>query len=174
MVWEGMEQIELGALVNYIQTANTNDYSANITSFATRGYDAIVTVGFALASATTRAAQQYPHIYIIGIDQYMSLSQPNLVGLIFQEDQAGFLAGALAAMMTTTGTIAGVYGPDIPQVMRFHDGFTNGALYLNPISPSSPLIIPTRITPLPTLVGVHPELEPPSGTVPMSFLALAG
>jgi basic membrane protein A len=133
--WEGVQQAqaELGALVNYIQTTDTNDYAVNIAYFADRGYDVIVTVGFALGPVTTEVSQRYPDTYFIGIDQYQSVTLPNLVGLIFHEDQAGFLAGALAAMMSRTGTVAGVYGTnDVPPVVAFHDGFQNGALYINP------------------------------------------
>ena len=58
---------------------------------------------------------------------------PNLVGLIFHEDQSGFLAGALAAKMTKTGTIAAVLGTDlIPPVVAFKEGYEDGARYINP------------------------------------------
>ena len=58
---------------------------------------------------------------------------PNVIGLIFHEDQSGFLAGALAAQMTKTGTIAAVLGTDlIPPVVAFKEGYEAGAKYINP------------------------------------------
>ena len=58
---------------------------------------------------------------------------PNVAGLIFNEDKAGFLAGALAGMLTETNTIAAVLGTDlIPPVVAFKVGYENGAAYVNP------------------------------------------
>ncbi len=49
---------------------------------------------------------------------------PNVAGLVFHEDHAGYLAGVLAANLTTSGTIAGVFGTDlIPAVVAFREGY---------------------------------------------------
>ena len=133
--WNGVMRAssELGAVFLYGDTVDVNDYIAKITWYAENNYDVIVTVGFALGPTTTDFAQRYPNVYFIGIDQYQSTVLPNLVGLVFHEDQAGFMVGALAAMMTQTGTVGGVFGTDsVPPVVAFHDGYQNGALYINP------------------------------------------
>jgi len=51
---------------------------------------------------------------------------------VFREDQSGFLAGALAGMITKSGTVAIVAGKEIPPVKKFRNGFDNGAKYVNP------------------------------------------
>lgn len=134
--WEGVQQAqkELKAKVNYVETKDAKDYATNIALFADQKVDAIVTVGFALGTATTEAAKKYPEIQFIGVDQgQWTETIPNVTGLIFSEDQSGFLAGALAAMMSTSGTIAGVYGTDlVPPVVAFKVGYENGAKYINP------------------------------------------
>lgn len=142
--WEGVKQAEteLGAHVQYIETADSKDYAKNISTFADAGYDVIVTVGFGLGDATAAAARLYPDIKFIGVDQdqYAWLYDedktndiPNLVGLIFPEDQAGFLVGSLAAQMTKSGKIGGVFGTDaVPPVWRFGEGYRAGAQYINP------------------------------------------
>lgn len=133
--WEGVKlaESELGAIVKYIETTDSKDYDKNISSFADEGYDVIVTVGFALGEATAAAAQKYPNTSFIGVDQFQESVIPNLAGLIFPEDQAGFLVGALAGMMTETGKIGGVFGTDaVPPVWRFGEGYRAGALYTNP------------------------------------------
>lgn len=141
--WEGVKQAEkeLGATVKYIETIDAKDYDKNIASFADEGYDVIVTVGFGLGEATIAAAQKYPQTYFIGVDQFQAWAVdddkgndlPNLAGLIFPEDQAGFLVGALAAMMTKSGKIGGVFGTDaVPPVWRFGEGYRAGAKYINP------------------------------------------
>lgn len=113
--WEGAQQAaqDLGAAeVNYVETKDAKDYGANIDLFATQGYDIIVTVGFAMGEATIAAAETYPDIYFIGVDQFQGDTVPNLAGLVFNEDQAGYLAGVLAASMSESGTIASVLGTD--------------------------------------------------------------
>lgn len=131
--WEGVKLAEeAGATVEYIETTDAKDYAANIDFFAEEGYDAIVTVGFSLGEATTAAAAQYPDIDFIGVDQFQGEAMGNVAGLIFPEDRAGFLAGALAAMMSETGTIAQVLGTDlVPPVVAFGTGFENGAAHVD-------------------------------------------
>jgi basic membrane protein A len=141
--WEGAlrAEAELGAQVDFIETSDAKDYAANIGLFANDGYDVIVTVGFALGEATAEAALTYPDIDFIGVDQFQAwefdgddaTNIPNLAGLIFNEDKAGFLAGALAGLLTESNTIAAVLGTDlVPPVVAFKEGYEAGALYTNP------------------------------------------
>jgi basic membrane protein A len=133
--WVGVQQAEteLGALVKFVETQNATDYGPNIELFVEQGYDIIVTVGFALGEATIQAAQTYPDINFIGVDQFQGEAISNLAGLIFPEDRAGFLAGALAAQLTSSGTIAAVLGTDlVPPVVAFKEGYEAGARYVTP------------------------------------------
>ncbi len=141
--WEGVQQAktDLSAVVKYIETTDSKDYAKNIATFADAHYDVIVTVGFNLGEATLAAAPKYPNIKFIGIDQEQTWAEdtdtsndvPNLVGLIFPEDIAGFLVGALAAQMSTSGKIGAVCGTDaVPAVWRYGEGYKAGAAYINP------------------------------------------
>lgn len=133
--WEGVQKAkdELGAIVNYIETTDSKDYDKNISTFADEGYDVIVTVGFGMGDATAAAAAKYPNVKFIGVDQFQGETIANVSGLIFPEDNAGFLVGALAAMMTKTGKIGSVLGTDaVPPVWRFGEGYRAGAAYINP------------------------------------------
>ena len=136
--WEGVQQAAeaLGLSeddVKYIETMDAKDYADNMQQFIDAGYDVIVTVGFALGEATIEAAKENPDIMFIGIDQFQGETIPNLAGLIFHEDQSGFLAGALAASLSESGTIAAVLGTDlVPPVVAFKEGYEAGAKYINP------------------------------------------
>jgi basic membrane protein A len=133
--WEGVKQAEadLGATVDYVETKDAKDYGANIALFADQNYDIIVTVGFALGEATLEAAAKYPEVKFIGVDQFQVEEIPNVAGLIFAEDKSGFLAGALAAMMTESNKIAAVLGTDlVPPVVAFKEGYEAGAKYITP------------------------------------------
>ncbi len=132
--WNGLLAVEqCGAQIDFIETQDSTDYADNIAEFAENDYDIIVTVGFALGEATIEAAAAYPDVRFIGVDQFQGEVTEGVTGLIFHEDQAGFLAGALAANLTETDTIAAVLGTDqVPPVVAFNEGFEAGALYVNP------------------------------------------
>jgi basic membrane protein A len=137
--WEGVVQagqalgLTEGDGYKYIETVDVKDYADNIQQFVDAGYNAIVTVGFALAEATNLAAAENPDIFFVGVDQFQGEALPNVAGLVFNEDKAGFLAGALAAYLSKTGTVAQVLGTDlVPPVVAFGVGFENGAKYVNP------------------------------------------
>jgi basic membrane protein A and related proteins len=125
---------ELGLEYKYIETTAQADYEANIQTLVDEEFDIIVTVGFLIADATKAAAAENADITFIGVDQFYESGTvtDNLVGLQFREDQGGFLAGALAAMMSESGTVGIVAGIDIPPVKKFKNGFDNGAKYVNP------------------------------------------
>ena len=136
--WAGVQDYAAAAGLGeddfrYIETQAPTDYADNIQQFVDAGYQVIVTVGFALGEATIVAAQANPDIYFIGVDQFQGEALPNVVGLIFHEDQSGFLAGALAAQLSQSGTIAAVLGTDlVPPVVAFKEGYEAGARYINP------------------------------------------
>ena len=134
--WEGVLKAQTEKVadwVRYIETVDAKDYDKNIATFAEAGYDIIVTVGSNLGEATTTTAKSFPNILFIGVDQSQDEIFPNLVGLVFHEDQSGFLAGALAAQMTKTNTIAVVLGSNtVPSVVALKEGYEAGAKYINP------------------------------------------
>ncbi len=137
--WEGLQQAKASGAadwVAFIETVDSRDYEENIGVFAEAGYDVIVTVGSAMREATQVMAQEYPTPYFIGLDQEQLADQdpiPNLVGLVFAEDQIGYLAGALAAMLSETGQIGAVCASDeLPFIKRYGDGYRAGAAATNP------------------------------------------
>ncbi len=137
--WEGIQQAKRSGAADWIasiETVDARDYGANIDVFAQAGYDVIVTVGDAMSDATRTAAQTYPDTYFIGVDQDQSVNQdfsPNLTGLVFAEDQIGYLAGALAALMSKSGRVGAVCASDaLPQMKLYGEGFLAGAAYINP------------------------------------------
>ena len=137
--WEGIQQARTSGVTDWvasIETVDARDYEENIGVFAQAGYDVIVTVGDAMSAATRSEAKTYPDTYFIGVDQDQSANQdfsPNLTGLVFAEDQIGYLAGALAALMSKTDQIGAVCASDaLPQMKRYGEGFLAGAAYINP------------------------------------------
>ena len=134
--WEGAQQgaEAVGGFANYVETKDAKDYLANIQLFLDKGYDVIVTVGFALGEATVEAAKANPDVKFIGVDQgQWTEVVPNVAGLIFDEAKSGFLAGVLAGSLTKSKTVAAVLGTDlVPPVVSFNKGYIAGAQWVDP------------------------------------------
>ena len=142
---DAVEDFDLDS--TYIETTGQVDYATNIQTCVDSGYGAIITVGFLITDATLAAAQANPEVYFIGVDHFYMDAPPNLVGVQFREDQSGFMAGALAGLMTESGIVAGVYGIDIPPVIKFRNGFDNGVAYTNMDAQALGVYIPSFVDP---------------------------
>lgn len=129
---EGAEQAaeEAGIDYKFIETQAQTDYNKNIQTCLDEGFDAVVTVGFLIAEATATFAAENPDTYFIGVDQFVAEGPENYVGIQFREDQSAFLVGALATLVTESNVIGGVFGIDIPPVVRFRLGYEQGIEYM--------------------------------------------
>jgi basic membrane protein A len=132
--YEGMLRAvdDFGLESTFIETTAQTDYATNINTCVDEGFDAVVTVGFLLTDATLEAAAANPEVYFIGVDQFILDGPANMVGLQFREDQMGYAMGVLAALSTESGVIGGVFGEEIPPVVKFRNGYVNGAVATNP------------------------------------------
>jgi basic membrane protein A len=159
--WEGVQAYgqAAGVDVKYIETKDQKDYAANIKQFVDEKYDVIVTVGFLMADATISAAKDNPSIMFVGVDQAQDPSAilPNLVGLTFEEDKAGFAIGALAAGMTQSGKIGAVVGTkSVPAVVRYAEGYKAGAAWL--VANHKDLVKPGNVS---VTLTYHPDSGSP-------------
>lgn len=122
----------------YIETTSQSDYAANIAQFTDSGADVVISVGFLLGDATGDAAKANSDIKFISVDGVPNPGHDeswmtNGESLFFAEDQAGYLAGVLAASKSTSGHIGVVGGlVVVPPVERFVEGYINGAKSVNP------------------------------------------
>jgi basic membrane protein A and related proteins len=82
----------------FIETQQPTDYEKNIEQLAAAGYDMIITVSFMLGDATGKMAQKYPQARLAIVDFAYDSPLANVIGVVFAEEQAGFLAGALAGL----------------------------------------------------------------------------
>lgn len=133
--WDGVLQAQqsLGARVGYLESADATEYDGNLAAFGDGGYDVILSVGYGLTTATQNAVPNYPDSDFVGIDQDNSGVAANYTGLLYHEDRAGFLAGALAAMMSSSGTVGAVLATDqVPTIVLFKESFEAGAKYIDP------------------------------------------
>ena len=134
--WLGLQDAKAQGFadrIDYIETVDSRDREANTQTFIHDSYDVIITVGSSMTTDTIYFAQKNPNIKFIGVEQTQDATYPNLTGLIFHEEQSGFLAGALAASITQTNRVAAICEEQfIDSIRRYCDGFQAGAQYINP------------------------------------------
>ncbi len=140
----------LGATFDVIVTQNISDYKQNIQTFIDQGFNVIITVGFLIGTDTTIAAKENPDVKFIGVDQGICVDEagapdatfackgdaatllPNYQGIVFAEEQAGYLAGIVAGSISKSGTIGSVAGTKVPAVVAYIAGYEAGAKSVNP------------------------------------------
>jgi len=122
---------QLGIEGKYLESQQQTDYEKNINAFLDEGCDLIVTVGFLLGDATKAAAEANPDQKFSIVDFAYDPTLPNVLGQVFNTQEAAFLAGYVAAGVTQTGKIGTFGGIQIPPVTVFMDGFALGAAYYN-------------------------------------------
>lgn len=123
---------ELGLPFEVIQTEPQQSCEANIRQVIERGCTIVVTVGsLKAATAVERMSTRHPDVHFIGVDYEPLPESKNVTGLVFAEDQAGFLAGALAGLITERETVGFVGGQAVPAVLKYQRGFEHGVAFTN-------------------------------------------
>ncbi len=137
----GLQQAgrQLGVDTEVFQSKSTGEYVPNLSTFARKGSDLTIGVGFTEAQAIDTAATRFPdsNFSIVDVDQTEEPHKPpNLLGLLFKEQETGYLVGYLAALEEKRrpgpDVIGSVGGQKQPPVDRFIAGYQAGAKAADP------------------------------------------
>jgi basic membrane protein A and related proteins len=141
LAYQGLKraQKELGIRGDVYQSPSSQAYIPNLSQAARKQADLVISVGFDQAAAIAKVAKQFPetHFAIIDVSNADLAGRPkNVEGLIFKEQEAGYLAGYLAGLVEKHGgmknTIGSVGGQKQPPVDRYIAGYQAGALEVDP------------------------------------------
>jgi basic membrane protein A and related proteins len=131
-------EAQLGINGRVLTSASGSDYVPNLTALAHQGYNLIIPVGFLMADATDAVAKQFPQVKFAMVDSdatALAGHPTNVEGLLFEEQQAGYLAGYLAGLYAKAHhakTISSVGGQKIPPVDHYIAGYQAGAKAADP------------------------------------------
>ena len=131
---------ELGVEGRVVISKREADYVPNLTTLAKQDYDLVIAVGFLMADALDKVAARYPDVKFAIIDYSEAdlKSKPkNVRGLLFKEQEAGYLVGYLAGLVTkeeagAKQVIGSVGGQKIPPVDHYIAGYEAGAKKADP------------------------------------------
>ena len=137
---KGLEDAKstLGITGRVLTSKSNADYVPNLSTLAQQKYDLVIGVGFLMADAIDTVAKKYPNtkFAIIDVDQTSLKGKPaNVEGLLFKEQEAGYLVGYAAGLWAKSqkGTAVGsVGGLKIPPVDRYIAGYQFGAKKADP------------------------------------------
>jgi basic membrane protein A len=135
LAYKGLKRAEreLGIKGRVVEAKSAADYIPNMSTFARQGYDLVIGVGFAQGDAIAAVAKRYPKtdFAIVDVDQSSLKGKPaNVQGLLFREEQVGYLVGYLGALEARRAgkeSISAVGGYKEPPVDRFIAGYRAGA-----------------------------------------------
>jgi basic membrane protein A len=137
---KGMEDAksQLGIEGRVITSDQNSDYVPNLSTLAQQKYDLVIGVGFLMADAVNTVAKRFPDtkFAVVDVSQASLKDKPtNVEGLLFSEQQAGYLVGYLAGLYAkekNIDTISSVGGQKIPPVDHYIAGYQAGAKAANP------------------------------------------
>jgi basic membrane protein A and related proteins len=131
-------QAQLGIEGRVLISKSNADYTPNLTTLAQQKYDLIISVGFLMAEATEKVAGKFPNVKFAIVDGSaagMKSKPKNVEGLLFAEQEAGYLVGYLSGLYAKDNnvtTVGSVGGQKIPPVDHYIAGFQAGAKKANP------------------------------------------
>jgi basic membrane protein A len=140
LAYVGLQRAEaqLGIQGRVLTSKSNADYVPNLTTLAQGGYDLIIPVGFLMADATDAVAGQVPtaKFAMVDVDATSLKGKPqNVEGLLFKEQEAGYLVGYLSGLYAKDNkitTISSVGGQKIPPVDHYIAGYQAGAKAADP------------------------------------------
>ena len=102
LAYVGMLRAEkqLGVHGRVVLANSSADYLPNLSALARQGYNLVIGVGFTEIQAMETVAKSYPktHFAIVDVSNADEGGLPNVEGLLFREQEAGYLAGYAAGL----------------------------------------------------------------------------
>src|SRR5580765_4314505 len=141
LAYIGLQQAQkrLGITFRVAESRSSSDYIPNLAAFARQGYDLVIGVGYTEIGAMGAVAKRFPktRFAIVDVANGDLAGKPkNVLGLLFREEQVGYLAGYLAGLEAKRkpgrDVVSSVAGQQQPPVDRFIAGYQAGAKKANP------------------------------------------
>lgn len=131
--WNGAKKAkeELGVNIKYLESNTDADYATNIEHAIDLNSDLIIGVGFNLTDAIGDAAKNYPEQKFAIVDGSFEEIPSNVTPILFNEKEAGYLAGIVAAKSIEGNNFGFIGGFEVPAVINFKEGFEEGLLSVN-------------------------------------------
>ena len=131
---DGLKAIEseLGAEIDYVESLTPTDWEPDFRAYATAGYHLIFGHGYEYQDAAIAVAQDYPEIVFVTSAGASGAVRENVSPIVFRLEQATYLLGMIAGLMTQTDRIGMVGGQELPSGNSVFMAFEGGVKSVNP------------------------------------------
>ncbi|MFZ2960216.1 MAG: BMP family ABC transporter substrate-binding protein [Candidatus Ozemobacteraceae bacterium] len=119
-----------GCLIDVLEPSDVAAIESGLEYLCGKKFDLIVGVGVFANEPIRRMAERFPEQRFLLLDSVVSL--PNVLSILFNEEEGSFFAGALAGLLTKTGKAGFLGGMRSPVIAAFERGFVNGLHFVNP------------------------------------------
>lgn len=137
---------ELGAEVMYAEDTKMVNWDRVTRGFVDDGADIVIMHGLEFEELAQRYAQDYPDTYFL-VSNAVRMSGPNYTAVGIETEQAAFLTGVVAGLMTKTNKTGAIVGFEYPLMVGQAEGFRLGVRSVNPEATSESTIIGTLFDP---------------------------
>ena len=135
--WAGLDSAKrvLQVETSTLEPGEGADREGAMRQLAAGGSRLVFGIGFLFSDDIYNLAKEFPDVKFACVDYTVVPNQvlpPNLVALKFREEEGSYLVGALAALLSRTGTVGFVGGMDIPLIHKFQAGYEAGVHAVRP------------------------------------------
>ncbi len=116
--------------VEVVEPANIGGIEEGLEYLCSKKLDLVCAVGLFANDAIRRVAEKFPEQKFVLIDSVVT--SPNVLSILFDEEEGSFYAGAFAAIAAKGNVIGFLGGMDSPVIGSFERGFKRGASFVNP------------------------------------------
>ncbi len=121
---------EMGASTSHLEASSPAQFEEAFRDYAQRGFDLVFGHGFEFSDAAVTVGAGFPRT-AFAVTSSRTVA-PNVAGLVFRLEESAYLAGVLAAKVSSSGVVGAVGGMEIPPVRLVFDGFRRGVLDTRP------------------------------------------
>src|SRR4030095_11574826 len=119
-----------GYEVSFLDNVSIPNIETTLKDYADRDYDIIIAQGYEWGDLVIKVAQKYPDIKFIVFNG--QVKSENVASIFPRQQEAAYLLGALAGMLSKKHTIGFIGGDEkYPNLKNIYEGYKQGALYVN-------------------------------------------
>ncbi len=120
--------------MKYTDNLTQDGYYDAMVAYCNEGFDLIYAPGGEYTDAVLQVAAEYPDVAFALLngaeDTPAAAANSNVTSLLPDGQQIGWIAGALAGLMSETGTIAFIGGMELTTTLAKYNGFCEAAAYV--------------------------------------------
>lgn len=114
----------------YSENVSQSNYVSVMSNYGDQGYNLIFAPGAEYQDAVRQVAKDYPNVDFSVLNG--TLKTKNIVSVLPDANQIGYMAGALAGLMSKTNSIGFIGGTELDTTKQKLDSYTKAAQKVNP------------------------------------------